>query len=302
MTARPCNDLRVPAGRPSRRALVAAVFGGAALVVLLRPAVMLQPVGALAVSRPLVASVLPTDVRATTVPPGDAPFFTTTPPPASAPADPDAPTPADRAAGVVRRTVTQTGSGEFDVVPGSVPAPGPGTVHVVRVEVERGLPVDGARFAGFVLATLNDDRSWGHGGATTFARTDGDAPITVALASPDTTARLCDDRRTHGTLSCRNGPRAVLTFHRWVNATDEYADNITGYRQYVVNHEVGHALGHGHERCPGPGRVAPVMQQQTLGLNGCVRNPWPHPADPPAPAPSRTTAPPPAAQPLPSAE
>ena len=45
----------------------------------------------------------------------------------------------------------------------------------MRVEVERGLPVDGARFAGFVLATLNDDRSWGHDGAMTFARTDGDA-------------------------------------------------------------------------------------------------------------------------------
>jgi hypothetical protein len=30
--------------------------------------------------------------------------------------------------------------------------------------VDAGLPVDGARFAGFVLATLNDDRSWGHDG------------------------------------------------------------------------------------------------------------------------------------------
>jgi hypothetical protein len=136
------------------------VFGGAALVVLLRPAGVLQPVGALAMSRPLIGTVLAASPQATTVPPGDAPFFTTAPPPTSAAPDPDAPTPADRTAGIQRRTVGQTGSGEFDVVPGSVPAPGGGEVHTVRVEVERGLPVDGVRFAGFVLATLNDDRSW----------------------------------------------------------------------------------------------------------------------------------------------
>lgn len=260
------------------------MFGGAAVVVLLRPPGVLQPVGSLAVSRPMIGTVLPVSPQATTVPPGDAPFFTTTTP-TSAAADPDAPTPADRAAGIARRTVAEAGSGEFDVVPGSVPAPGRGEVHAVRVEVERGLPVDGARFAGFVLATLNDDRSWGHDGAMTFARTDGDAEIVVVLASPDTSARLCDDPRTRGMLSCRNGPRAVLTFQRWVDATDEYADNATGYRQYVVNHEVGHALGHGHERCPGPGQLAPVLQQQTLGLKGCAQNPWPYPADPPPPAP-----------------
>lgn len=195
----------------------------------------------------------------------------------SAAADPTVPTAADRAAGIRARTVERAGTGEFDVVPGSVAAPGPGEVRTVRVEVERGLPVDGARLAGFVLATLNDDRGWGHGGTLTFARTDGDAPIVVVLASPATSAELCGGLRTHGMLSCRNGQRVVLTFHRWVHATDEYADNPTGYRQYVVNHEVGHALGYGHERCPGAGKPAPVMQQQTLGLQGCTQNPWPHP-------------------------
>lgn len=197
--------------------------------------------------------------------------------------DPDAPTAADQEAGILRRTVAESGSGSFDVAAGTVPPPGAGEVRTLRVEVEHDLPVDGSRFAAFVLTTLNDPRGWGHDGEMTFARTDGDAPITVMLASPDTSARLCGDLDTRGLLSCRNGPQVVLTFPRWVNGTDEYADNLTGYRQYLVNHEVGHALGHGHEPCPGPGQPAPVMQQQTLGLQGCLQNSWPHPDDDPRP-------------------
>ncbi len=211
-------------------------------------------------------------------------------PAAAAPAPPPAPgapplppglTAADVAAGVLRREVPQTGGGDLLVVPGGAPAPASARVRTLRVEVERDLVdaglLDPAAFAGFALAVLNDPRGWGAGGSTSFERTDGDAEFRLVLATPDTSAALCRPLRTMGTLSCRNGDAAVLTWYRWVEAIADYGEDRTGYRQYVVNHEVGHLLGHGHEPNPGPGRLAPVMVQQTKGLHGALPNPWPHP-------------------------
>lgn len=192
-------------------------------------------------------------------------------------AAPPGPTP-DELAGLTSRDVPQTLNGAFDVVPGTAPARGAGPVTTVRVETEQGLPVDAQRFAGFVMDTLDDPHGWGAGGRTTFVRTGSDdATIQVLLASPDTSDRLCSPIDTPGELSCRSGARAILNFHRWVHGQQDYADNPTGYRRYLVNHEVGHVLGHGHEPCPGAGMPAPVMQQQTLGLDGCTQNPWPYP-------------------------
>ena len=183
---------------------------------------------------------------------------------------------ADRDAGLLGRMLGPS-SGGFVVAAGSAPALQTRTVYAVRIEVERGLPVDRDRFAAFVLATLNDSRGWSHGGDLSFARTDGPADLILVLASPDTTDLLCRPLDTGGVLSCRRGDRAVLTMHRWVNGTPDYADDPTAYRQYVLNHEVGHWLGHGHVSCPSPGSPAPVMQQQTLGVQECLPNPWPHP-------------------------
>ena len=189
----------------------------------------------------------------------------------------DARTPADVQAGLLSLDVPTSARGELVVVPGQVAAPGPGAVRTVRVEVEEGLPVDPGVFASFVMTTLNDPRGWGAGGAMSFARTDGEAEIRVTLASPDLVDDLCAPLKTQGTTSCGRDGRATINDLRWVTGTAEFADNLLVYRQYVINHEVGHLLGHPHRTCPGAGELAPIMQQQTYGVAPCVPNGWPNP-------------------------
>ena len=103
--------------------------------------------------------------------------------------------------------------------------------------------------------------------------------MALHLATPATTDRLCDRAgvETRGEVSCRGGRTIVVNLKRWLLGVPWYADAPDEYRHMVVNHEVGHFLGHGHVTCGRPGGPAPVMQRQTFGLDGCVRNAWPYP-------------------------
>ncbi|KQY25539.1 hypothetical protein ASD16_02730 [Cellulomonas sp. Root485] len=183
----------------------------------------------------------------------------------------------DVAAGLLSPEVVESAAGTFSAVPGTDPGPGTGAVRTVRVEVEDGLLVDGPAFAATVMATLNDARGWGADGSVSFARTDGDAELRVILASPATVDDLCAPLDTGGEVSCGTNGRAVLNLRRWVQATQEYGADKSGYRQYLVNHEVGHLLGHRHERCPGAGQPAPLMQQQSYKAAPCTPSSWPFP-------------------------
>jgi hypothetical protein len=146
-----------------------------------------------------------------------------------------------------------------------------------RVAVEGGIAgVSANEFGSAVASTLADPRSWTAGGRWRLQRVGPGRPyhFTVYLATPVTRDRLCAMGRDRYT-SCRNGNHVVINVARWVHGVPHYGAPLATYRQYVVNHEVGHRLDHGHEPCPGKGRPAPVMQQQTLGLRGCVANAWP---------------------------
>lgn len=177
----------------------------------------------------------------------------------------------------------EQGAGTVAVVDGTSAVYGTGPLRRFVVEIEDGIGVDGAGFAEAVEATLGDPRSWGNGGEMSFQRVgvaEAEASqyeFRVTLVSPGSMETYCPGVGTGGYTSCRYGERAVINLARWATAVPDYEGDVATYRQYVVNHEVGHALGRGHEPCPGAGEPAPVMQQQTLGLNGCVKNAWPYP-------------------------
>lgn len=176
--------------------------------------------------------------------------------------------------------VPHSAKGRYSVVPGTAKPPKSRGGKVVRyiVEVEKGLPFEAEGFAAAVHRTLNDPRSWGKGGRMQFKRVShGPVRFRVALSSPAMTNARCLPMRVLSELSCWNGGRAVINAKRWSVGIPGYRGDLAAYRQYVVNHEVGHALGHGHESCPGRGKRAPVMTQQTISLHGCRPNPWPFP-------------------------
>ncbi|MFE9093822.1 DUF3152 domain-containing protein [Streptomyces sp. NPDC007264] len=179
------------------------------------------------------------------------------------------------------------GPGKFSAVPGFDKAPGTGRKYTYRVDVEKGLGLDGGLFARAVQKSLNDDRSWAHHGARTFERISSGKPdFVITLASPGTTAAWCAKSgldTTEDNVSCDSASteRVMINAYRWAQGSKTYGDHMYAYREMLINHEVGHRLGYGHVTCDKDGALAPVMQQQTKFLDHdgihCLPNPWPYP-------------------------
>jgi uncharacterized protein DUF3152 len=186
------------------------------------------------------------------------------------------------AASVPPKVVRQAGtSGAFAYVSGFGPIVGSaGPIHRFKIAVEK--PAGGATdFANAVNRTLGDRRSWIASHRFRFQRVpeSAHAEFIIYLASARTSEKMCrtGGLETDGFTSCRVPRKVIINDDRWQGAIRGYGASLETYRAYAINHEVGHQLGHGHERCPGRGRVAPVMMQQTYGLKGCKPNAWPYP-------------------------
>ncbi|MGA5162062.1 DUF3152 domain-containing protein [Streptomyces pseudogriseolus] len=181
---------------------------------------------------------------------------------------------------------TRGGTGTFYAVTGIDKAPGKGRKVTYRVDVEHGLALDGALFAEAVHRTLNDRRSWAHDGMTFERIESGKADFVITLAGPETTADWCAKSgldTTEDNVSCDSAAteRVLINAYRWAQGAETYGDKMFAYRQMLINHEIGHRLGHNHVTCDKDGDLAPVMQQQTKFLEydgiSCRPNPWPYP-------------------------
>ena len=68
----------------------------------------------------------------------------------------------------------------------------------------------------------------------------------------------------------------IIDIHsgNWTNPPSKFKGSQQEYRAYLINHEMGHALGFGHTKL-GKGKCQ-LMAQQTKGTQGCIPNGYPN--------------------------
>ncbi|AZA10890.1 DUF3152 domain-containing protein [Corynebacterium gerontici] len=202
---------------------------------------------------------------------------------------------------------TEQGKGTYRTV--GKPGAKAGTDHkkVFRyvVEVEEGLDAsvyggDDA-FAAMVDATLTNPKGWTHDKEFGFEHIDADdgqtPDLRIQLSSVGTTHEVCGhDIAMETSCFYSDGNRVMINESRWIRGATPFQGDLGAYRQYLINHEVGHGIGFAnHVPCTGNGDLAPIMMQQTLSLSNtelskinsaevykddgavCAYNAWPYP-------------------------
>ena len=124
-------------------------------------------------------------------------------------------------------------------------------------------------FARDVAIYLADPNGWESHGYE-FEEVSKSPAVMIHLTSPAGLRKVgCDDK-----LSCAEmgGKHMRINAMRWASGAPASKQSLENYRQYLISHEMGHILGHDHVSCPGSGKPAPVMMQQTIGIGACSPN------------------------------
>jgi hypothetical protein len=163
-----------------------------------------------------------------------------------------------------------------DDEPGVLATDPPQRTFTYEIQTRGTVGTDLSAFAADAAAILGDARSWTLGGSVAIEPVSSGGDFNLVLASPqavDAAHEVCSPA-----YSCRVGDDVLINDDNWRDATPAWRDTgapLWQYRQYLINHEVGHFLGFGHPDCGGAGQLAPVMHQQSISLDGCEPNGWP---------------------------
>jgi hypothetical protein len=148
-----------------------------------------------------------------------------------------------------------------------------------RVETRGRITASLATFRRQAQQTLDDPRGW-RGSGIEFRRVATGGAFSLVLSEASRVPGFSAGCSSQ--WSCRVGRYVIINQMRWRGATPMWnraGRSLRDYRHMVVNHETGHWLEWGHRGCPRRGALAPVMQQQSIDLQGCRPNPWPTPAE-----------------------
>lgn len=206
--------------------------------------------------------------------------------------------------------ITEKSTNEFVEFSKPMEKVGQGNEKTIRYAVEVENTIDSAVFGGgdafasTVNAVLSDARGWTASPDFAFeAVRKSDSPeFVIQLVSTSLAREICGDALDMETscymrgLSDGEPGRVVVNEARWVRGAVPFQGDLGLYRQYLINHEIGHALGFAsHEPCPKNGAIAPIMMQQTLSVSNdelykfdpnevypedgktCAVNGWPYP-------------------------
>lgn len=137
---------------------------------------------------------------------------------------------------------------------------------------------DESAFSDIIFSTLNSPEGWPRAGVTFEESADGQCDMTLILSEAQYMSSYSEG--CSESYSCRVGDSVIINVERWNSATEDWLANggtLARYRKMVINHEVGHRLGHADNEttCGGEGQAAPLMQQQSMDLRGCSPNEWP---------------------------
>ncbi|MFG2719662.1 DUF3152 domain-containing protein [Streptomyces sp. NPDC048416] len=206
------------------------------------------------------------------------PMEQTSPLPVDPPAKPTPSGGASASSGTKPVTVPVSGPGTFTTAKASGKVVGTGgPLRRYQVQVEDGSGVSAEQAADDIQTILSDPRSWAAHGKGRFQLVTGNADVTIKIATPRNTDKLCASvGDTGGELNCEVAGGVIVNLKRWVTGSPQYDGPPAEYRHLIINHEIGHLIGyHRHMACPGAGKLAPVMMQQIKGLDGCKSNAWP---------------------------